>query len=94
MHGAADPCALSTNNLNPWLQQNLKNKIISKHQSKVNWNELILGNNLEQDCLTFSSKIQEIISKFNRKIKHRAKNNSLHWLNDNIFKLMKSVILL
>ena len=57
-------------------QNNLQTSI-----QQVNWNELILGNNLERDCLTFSSKIHTN--------KHKAKNNSLPWLNYNIFKLMK-----
>ena len=44
---------------------------------------------MEQDCLTFSNKIQAIIKQYTCKIKNRAKKNSHPWLNYTIYKLMK-----
>ena len=49
-------------------QHNFKTSI-----QQVNWNELLSGSNLEQDCLTFSNKLQEIINNLHARLKIGSK---------------------
>uniref|UniRef100_A0A3B1IW78 Reverse transcriptase domain-containing protein n=1 Tax=Astyanax mexicanus TaxID=7994 RepID=A0A3B1IW78_ASTMX len=65
-------------------QQNFQDSI-----NEVNWDELLTGKNLDMDCSNMANKIQEIIKRFTRSIKLKAKKNSIPWLNTSILQLMK-----
>ena len=58
---------------------------------QINWVDILNRNGVEADCRLFATKLDDLLEEFTRKVKNRDKNknNTLPWLNNDIFNLMK-----
>lgn len=58
--------------------------------SEVNWSDLIIYDNVNDNCNAFMAVIQKTIKSFMKNIKQKPrKRNHLPWLNSTIWSLMK-----
>lgn len=60
-----------------------------KAVQQTNWTDIFTGNNIEEVSRMFSTKLQNLVKEFTRKVKGKKKVNALPWLNTEIFNLMK-----
>ena len=52
---------------------------------QIDWDDLLLGIDYEQDSQIFSKKVGSIIQQFNCKFRHKNNKNSVPWINADIF---------
>lgn len=58
---------------------------------QTNWADILNRNSVEADCKLFTTKLGNLVNEFTRKTRNKGKNknNTLPWLNNDIFNMIK-----
>ncbi|XP_056291865.1 uncharacterized protein LOC130207340 [Pseudoliparis swirei] len=55
----------------------------------IDWDDLLLGIDIEEDSKAFSDKLENTMKDFSCKFRHKHIKHSVPWMNDDILKIMK-----